>query len=51
MRLGIDLGTTRTIVAAHDRGNFPVVGFTAIPQTGSFMNTTPFLARTAVDSS
>jgi molecular chaperone DnaK (HSP70) len=28
MRLGIDLGTTRTIVAFHDRGNFPVVSFT-----------------------
>lgn len=28
LRLGIDLGTTRTIVAAGDRGNFPVVGFT-----------------------
>lgn len=28
MRLGIDLGTTRTVVAAADRGNFPVVGFT-----------------------
>jgi molecular chaperone DnaK (HSP70) len=27
MRLGIDLGTTRTVVAACDRGNFPVVGF------------------------
>ena len=27
MRLGIDLGTTRTVVAAYDRGNFPVVGF------------------------
>jgi molecular chaperone DnaK (HSP70) len=27
MRLGIDLGTTRTIVAVHDRGNFPIVGF------------------------
>ncbi len=27
MRLGIDLGTTRTIVAACDRGNYPVVGF------------------------
>lgn len=27
LRLGIDLGTTRTIVAAGDRGNFPVVGF------------------------
>jgi molecular chaperone DnaK (HSP70) len=27
VRLGIDLGTTRTIVAACDRGNYPVVGF------------------------
>jgi molecular chaperone DnaK (HSP70) len=27
MQLGIDLGTTRTLVAAADRGNFPVVGF------------------------
>lgn len=27
MELGIDLGTTRTIVAVHDRGNFPTVGF------------------------
>ena len=27
MRLGIDLGTTRTIVAASDRGNYPLVGF------------------------
>ncbi len=29
MRLGIDLGTTRTVVAAHDRGNYPVIGFTS----------------------
>lgn len=28
MRLGIDLGTTRTVVAVEDRGNFPVVSFT-----------------------
>lgn len=28
MQLGIDLGTTRTLVAAADRGNFPVVSFT-----------------------
>ncbi|NUP05928.1 MAG: Hsp70 family protein [Polyangiaceae bacterium] len=28
MELGIDLGTTRTIVAVHDRGNYPIVGFT-----------------------
>ncbi len=27
MRLGIDFGTTRTIVAYVDRGNYPVVGF------------------------
>jgi molecular chaperone DnaK len=27
MRLGIDLGTTRTIVAIADRGNYPVVTF------------------------
>lgn len=26
--LGIDLGTTRTVVARADRGNYPVVGFT-----------------------
>src|SRR6266702_3284112 len=27
MRLGIDYGTTRTVVAAVDRGNYPVVSF------------------------
>src|SRR5262249_6103772 len=27
MRLGIDFGTTRTIVAVADRGNYPVVSF------------------------
>jgi molecular chaperone DnaK (HSP70) len=27
MDLGVDLGTTRTTVAAADRGNYPVVGF------------------------
>ena len=27
MRLGIDLGTTRTVVAAADRGNYPVIAF------------------------
>jgi molecular chaperone DnaK (HSP70) len=27
MRLGIDFGTTRTVVAACDRGNYPVIGF------------------------
>src|SRR3972149_2493453 len=30
MRLGIDLGTTRTLVAFHDRGNYPSVAFTGI---------------------
>ena len=28
MRLGIDFGTTRTVVAYADRGNYPVVRFT-----------------------
>src|SRR6476646_2225903 len=27
MRLGIDFGTTRTVVAFCDRGNYPVVSF------------------------
>ncbi|MBX3207930.1 MAG: Hsp70 family protein [Labilithrix sp.] len=27
MRLGIDFGTTRTVVASADRGNYPVLGF------------------------
>ena len=27
LRLGIDFGTTRTVVAFCDRGNYPVVGF------------------------
>lgn len=27
MRIGVDLGTSRTVVAAVDRGNFPVIGF------------------------
>jgi molecular chaperone DnaK (HSP70) len=27
MRIGIDFGTTHTVVAASDRGNYPVVGF------------------------
>ena len=29
MRLGIDFGTTRVVVAAADRGNYPVVQFEA----------------------
>src|SRR6185369_6616079 len=27
MRLGIDFGTTRTVVAFCDRGNYPIVSF------------------------
>jgi molecular chaperone DnaK (HSP70) len=27
VRLGIDFGTTRTVVACTDRGNYPVIGF------------------------
>lgn len=27
MRLGIDFGTTRTVVAACDRGNYPIISF------------------------
>jgi molecular chaperone DnaK (HSP70) len=27
MQFGIDFGTTRTVVAVRDRGNFPIVGF------------------------
>ena len=29
MRLGIDFGTTRVVVALVDRGNFPLVSFEA----------------------
>src|SRR5215471_4125507 len=29
MILGIDYGTTRTVVASADRGNYPIVGFQA----------------------
>src|SRR5271156_162845 len=27
MKIGIDFGTTRIVVAASDRGNFPIVNF------------------------
>src|SRR5580693_5245330 len=29
MRIGIDFGTTRVVVAAADRGNYPLVNFEA----------------------
>lgn len=29
LRIGIDLGTTRTLVAAADRGNYPLIGFSS----------------------
>jgi molecular chaperone DnaK len=29
MKLGVDFGTTRIVVAAADRGNYPVIGFEA----------------------
>jgi molecular chaperone DnaK (HSP70) len=34
MRLGVDLGTTRVVVAAADRGNYPVVTFDAPDGSG-----------------
>ena len=36
MRLGIDFGTTRIVVAAVDRGNYPVVSFEAIQALKDF---------------
>jgi len=44
MRLGIDFGTTRTVVAACDRGNTPVVSFEA--PDGSLHAHIPSLAAT-----
>lgn len=35
MRLGIDLGTTRVVVAAVDRGNYPIVSFETPDGTSS----------------
>src|SRR5437899_12919537 len=34
MKLGIDFGTTRIVVAAVDRGNYPIVSFEG-PEGGS----------------
>lgn len=44
MKLGIDLGTTRTVVAAVDRGHTPVVGFES--PDGDVIDTWPSLAAT-----
>ena len=41
MHLGIDFGTTRTVVAAVDRGNYPVVNFQA--KNGDFQPWFPTL--------
>ncbi len=41
MRLGVDFGTTHTVVSACDRGNYPVVGFTT--PSGDLIQTYPSL--------
>ena len=41
MRFGIDFGTTRTVVAVADRGNYPVVSFLA--EAGDFQQWYPVL--------
>ncbi len=46
MQLGIDFGTTRTLVAAVDRGNFPVVSF--VDDAGDVCDHVPSVAA-AVD--
>ena len=35
MQLGIDFGTTRTVVAAADRGNYPILAFES-PDGGTY---------------
>lgn len=46
LRLGIDLGTTRTVVVAADRGRYPVASFDA---GGSFVDHLPGVAAFADD--
>lgn len=48
MKLGIDLGTTRTIVALVDRGNYPVVSFTD-PDGDSLEHVPSVVARVGDD--
>ncbi len=48
MRLGIDLGTTRTVVAVVDRGNYPVVGFETCE--GDFQEWYPYLIGVNADT-
>ena len=31
MKLGVDFGTTRVVVSAADRGNYPLVPFETVP--------------------
>src|SRR5262249_59662743 len=42
MLLGIDFGTTRTVVAAVDRGNYPIVSFH--PEDGDTLEWYPSVA-------
>jgi molecular chaperone DnaK (HSP70) len=42
MLLGIDFGTTRTVVAAVDRGNYPIVSFQ--PENGETLDWCPSLS-------
>ena len=48
MRLGIDFGTTRIVVAVADRGNYPVVAFEA-PDGSSWEWFPPLIAAHGVE--
>ncbi len=47
MLLGIDFGTTRTVVAAVDRGNYPIVSFQ--PEDGDTLEWYPSVAAARGD--